>query len=289
MTKILSGLPLAKDIKEDIRSIVEHIQGRKPCLVTVLTTQNPASKLYVSRKLQACEQVGIQGRLVEVFPESTEELLATIDSLNNDPGVDGILVQMPLPPHIDNMRVLEHINPKKDVDGFHPVNIGKAFLHDPNAFYPCTPLGIQRLLAYYEIPISGRHVVIVGRSNIVGKPLALLLLENSPSANATVTIAHSKTKDLKTITLSADILITAIGKPKFITADMIREGAVVIDVGSNIIESKTAPKQVVGDVDFEHVCNKVFAISPVPNGVGPLTIAMLLQNTIKSFLLRTKL
>ncbi|MBS0655499.1 MAG: bifunctional 5,10-methylenetetrahydrofolate dehydrogenase/5,10-methenyltetrahydrofolate cyclohydrolase, partial [Verrucomicrobia bacterium] len=223
-----------------------------------------------------------------ITPQTTVDMLTLVDQLNDDDTVDGILIQLPLPDHIESVQVLERIRPAKDVDGFHPVNLGKVLLGKSDAFYPCTPLGIKVLLEQYKIDLKGKHVVIVGRSNIVGKPLAAMLVQNAPGCNATVTVAHSYTQNLKEVTLSADVLVAAIGKPHFITADMVRPGAVVVDVGINKVEDPTKRSgfRLVGDVDYAHVLPKVQAITPVPGGVGPMTIAMLLQNTVKSFFVR---
>lgn len=231
-------------------------------------------------KKRKCRELGIVS-IDKTFPEDISEvtLLSEIDKLNYDPAVHGILVQQPLPKQISTHNIISAVLPEKDVDGFNPVNMGRLALGDLSGFIPCTPLGIQTLLNFYNIPISGQHVVIVGRSNIVGKPLAILLMQKDPSANATVTIAHSGTRNLKEITRSADILIAAIGKPLFITEDMVKKGAAVVDVGINKVGSK-----MVGDVDYAAIHKIASAITPVPGGVGPMTIAMLMLNTLKSVL-----
>lgn len=281
---LLDGKKLAHEIEQELKQkIASKPQQRAPCLVAILTTDNPASHTYVSRKARACQQVGIISRVLKLQPQTTEELIALIHNLNHDSTVDGILVQLPLPRHIEQMRVLESVDPMKDVDGFHPVNVGRMLLGDERAFCPCTPLGIKVLLQRYSIDVSKKHVVIVGRSNIVGKPLACMLMQNAPGCNATVTVAHSHTPDLKQISLSADILVAACGRPNLITADMVQDGAVVIDVGINQVAdaSKSSGYSLVGDVDFPALSKKVSAITPVPGGVGPMTIAMLLQNTLR--------
>ncbi len=283
--KIIDGMQLALVIQEEIKTRLEQQKSRPPCLVALLTTNHPASLSYVSKKVSTCQKVGISSRVIHIAPKSTSEVLAVIDQLNDDSTVDGILVQLPLPPSVDLLPVLQRIDPRKDVDGFHPDNVGKLLLGNREGFVPCTPLGIKVMLEHSQIEVEGRHVVIVGRSNIVGKPLAALLMQNAPGCNATVTVAHSHTKNLRDICLSADILVAAIGKPRFISADMIKPGAVVVDVGVNTIEdaSRKSGVRLVGDVDFDAAISKVQAITPVPGGVGPMTIAMLLQNTLRSF------
>lgn len=283
--KILDGKLVAQKIHDEVVQELVGVKTRKPCLVAVLTTENPASIFYVERKARACSEVGITSKVIRYSPKDTEDLLGLIDDLNSDDTVDGILVQLPLPLHIDPMSVIDKIDPDKDVDGFHPMNMGKLMQGDPSGFIPCTPLGIKMLLEYYDIEVKKKHVVIVGRSSIVGKPLAVLLMQNAPGCNATVTVAHRYTHDLAKLTASCDILISAVGKPGLIQASMLQEGAVVIDVGINKIAdpSKKSGYRVVGDVDFDAVLSKVSAITPVPGGVGPMTIAMLLKNTLKSF------
>lgn len=283
--KMLDGHAVAKEIHEDVQKEVAHLKGRKPCLACVLTTDNPASLSYVRRKVRACQEVGIHSKVIHFAPHHTQDLLQVIDDLNFSNEVDGILIQLPLPPRIDLLEVLRRVDPKKDVDGFHPMNVGKVLLQDPTAFVPCTPLGIKVLLQKYEIPVDGQHVVILGRSNIVGKPLATLFMQDAPGCNATVTIAHTRSKHIKEIARSADILITAIGKAHRIGPEYVKDGAVVVDVGINKIEDSSHKSgfRVVGDVDFEHVKDKCSAITPVPGGVGPMTIAMLLKNTLQSY------
>jgi methylenetetrahydrofolate dehydrogenase (NADP+)/methenyltetrahydrofolate cyclohydrolase len=276
---ILDGRKIAQSIQDELKEEVSALTSRKPCLAVILVGQNPASKIYVKRKTEACQYVGIKTRQIDL-PEmvAQHELLAAIEKLNSDPHVDGILVQMPLPLHINSNEILFKIDPKKDVDGFHPLNVGKLLIGDRTGFVPCTPLGIQTLLLKSYVNYSGKHVVIVGRSNIVGKPLAALLAQNNPQANATVTLAHSKTENLKKILLTADIIVAAAGSPGLIQADMVPQGAVVIDVGMNRTDGK-----LVGDVDYPSVAPKCRLITPVPGGVGPMTIAMLLSNTLTSF------
>jgi len=282
---IIDGKKIADEIQQEIKAIVMGFKGRPPCLAVILVGNHPPSQIYVSRKTQACESVGIKSIRYEM-PETTkeEELVALIDSLNNDPFVDGILIQLPLPHHI-NPRITQHVHPDKDVDGFHPINVGKMLIGETDGFLPCTPLGIKVLIERSSIEIAGKHALMVGRSNIVGKPMAALLMQNTPGGNATVTIANRYSKDIKSLCLSADIIIVAIGQPNFITADMVKEGTVVIDVGINKIDNPTKKNgyQIVGDVDFENVAPKCSYITPVPGGVGPMTIAMLLNNTLRSY------
>ncbi len=278
--KLLDGKACAAQITQEIRDSVASLQGRKPGLAFVLVGANPASQTYVRMKKKACASTGIHSTLKELPASISEsDLLSHIDQLNRNPTIDGILVQLPLPSHIDEKNVMLAINPAKDVDGFHPINMGKLLLGDETAMLPCTPHGIQVLLAKNHIPVEGRHVVIVGRSNIVGKPLAALLMQKRPGCNATVTLCHSQSKDLPAITQSADILVAALGQPLFIKKNMVRSGAVVIDVGINRVDGK-----LVGDVDFDAVAPHTSWITPVPGGVGPMTIAMLLKNTLRSFM-----
>lgn len=283
---IIDGKKIADEIQQEIKESIESIKTGSPCLAVIIVGKNPASLIYIERKTKACESVGIRS-IKKELPEtiSEKELLAEIDLLNQDPSVDGILVQLPLPEQMNPHRITYHIHPDKDVDGFHPFNVGKMLIGEKDGFLPCTPLGIRVLLERSKIETQGKHIVVLGRSNIVGKPAAALLMQNTPSGNATVTIAHSYTRNLKEITLLADILVAAIGKPHFITADMVKEGAVVIDVGTNKVDDPSAKKgyRIVGDVDFANVAPKCSFITPVPGGVGPMTIAMLLQNTLLSY------
>ncbi len=257
-----------------------------PHLTVILVGSNPASQTYVRTKKRACESVGIKATIHE-FPEhvSQKELIEQIEFLNEDTTVHGILLQLPLPSHLDSLTVMKTISPKKDVDGLHPFNLGCLVLGLKVGFIPCTPLGIVALLRYYEIGTAGKEVVIVGRSNIVGKPLASLLMQPPPFGNATVTIAHRGTADLAMLTRKADILVAATGVPNLITKEMVKEGAVVIDVGMNRLPDSSSPKgyRLVGDVDFENVQPKCSAITPVPGGIGPMTVAMLLENTLRAF------
>ena len=286
--QILDGRKLSTEIKEELAAEIEKISpavGRKPGLAVVLVGEDPGSKVYVRSKRKTCESLGI------FSPEYTfdvkispEKLFSTVDELNNDKRIDGILVQSPLPDGFDEFAVTLSIDPDKDVDGFHPVNVGKL-MAGKEAFVACTPLGVQLILSRNGIDTSGKHVVIVGRSNIVGKPLAALLMQKKKGANATVTVCHSRTKDLAEITRQADIHIAAMGSPKFITEDMVSEGTVVIDVGINRIEDTTKKSgyRLSGDVDYERVAEKASWITPVPGGVGPMTIAMLMYNTVQSY------
>lgn len=278
--RILDGKALAAQIKDEIsEEVAEFIenQGIEPCLAAVLVGEDPASQVYVRNKERACERVGITSQLHRLGSETTEdELLTLIAKLNKSDEVHGILVQLPLPAQINTERVLRAVNPGKDVDAFHPENVGLLVQGRPR-FLPCTPHGIKQLLIREEIPTSGAHVVVLGRSDIVGKPMANMLVQRGPGGDATVTVCHSRTKDLAEITRTADILIAAIGQPKFVTADMIKPGATVIDVGINRTDDG-----LVGDVDFGPASEVAGAITPVPGGVGPLTIAMLLLNTLSA-------
>ncbi len=276
---IIDGKKVSKEVREELKPRVQNLikQGLKPGLAVVLVGDDPASQVYVRNKEKACEKLGIYS-LKHQMPASTNQtdLLQIVDQLNNDPAIHGILVQLPLPKHLNEKTILYHINPLKDVDGFHPYNLGRLMIGDP-IFLPCTPWGVQELLSRYQIDVAGKNVVIVGRSNIVGKPLAMMLVQKTKAANATVTICHTGTNNLAQHTLMADVLIAAAGSPKMITGDMVREGAVVIDVGVNKVDD-----HLVGDVDFESVVNQASFITPVPGGVGPMTIAMLMANTVKS-------
>lgn len=281
---IIDGKKIAQDIQDELKLQISNSSLKiKPCLAVILVGQHPASTVYVSRKTQACEKIGILSKKFE-FPETAneQEVLNTLDLLNKDPSVHGILVQLPLPPQINTLNILQKINPNKDVDGLHPENLGKLLSGISGGFIPCTPLGIITLLQRSNITTAGKNALILGRSNLVGKPTAALLLQNNSNGNATVTIAHSHTPNIEFLTKQADILIAAIGKPHFVTENMVKEGAIVIDVGINKPLGSSA--KIVGDVDFENVKNKCSFITPVPGGVGPMTIAMLLSNTWTSFL-----
>lgn len=275
MAEIIDGKLVAAKIRSDIKNSVSKFiseTGVTPGLAVILVGDNPASKVYVRNKHKACLDAGISSFQIEMPAETEEdELLGKIRELNENDSVHGILVQLPLPSHISEERVIAEISPKKDVDAFHPVNVGKIMTGKYD-FLPCTPAGIMSLLDYYNVDIEGKNCVVVGRSNIVGKPMALLLLER----NGTVTVAHSRTRNLKEITSSADILVVAIGKPQFVKADMIKDGAVVVDVGIN----RLSDGKLVGDVDFESVSERASLITPVPGGVGPMTITTLLRNTL---------
>lgn len=279
---IIDGKAIADDLLSKYKSEVGSIRGRRPRLAVILIGKNPASHVYVNLKTKACSEVGIISEKME-FPDTFTqvELIELVEGLNRDPGIDGILVQMPLPPHINPLAVTLAIDPNKDIDGFHPINVGKLILGDKTGFVPCTPLGVMELLKYKKVSIPGKEAVIVGRSNIVGKPMAVLLL----AEDATVTTVHSKTTRLDEICSKADILVAAVGKPHFIKAHMIKPGAVVIDVGINKLEDHSVKKgyRLVGDVDFETVSKKASIITPVPGGVGPMTIAMLIHNTLRSY------
>ncbi len=286
---LIDGKKIAKEIRFELKEKVFDLRqkyGTVPGLAAVLVGENPASQVYVRMKQRACEEVGIYS-VVEKLPAETseEDLISLIERFNSDKKINGILVQLPLPEHISENKIIETISPSKDVDGFHPVNMGNLVI-GKETFYPCTPYGILELLKRYRIETKGKHVVVVGRSNIVGKPVANMLLQKKEGANAIVTVCHSAAKDLKKYTATADILIAAIGRPKFITADMVKDGVVIIDVGINRVEDKSTEKgyKLVGDVDFEEVSRKASFITPVPGGVGPMTIAMLLQNTYESFI-----
>jgi methylenetetrahydrofolate dehydrogenase (NADP+)/methenyltetrahydrofolate cyclohydrolase len=279
MAKIIDGKAISIEIRQELKHKViafEELFGFKPGLAVIIVGTDPASKVYVNNKRKACEEIGYNSFVYEL-PENTSEseLLELIDQLNAREDIHGILAQLPLPKHINEDKVINTISPEKDVDSFHPQNVGKLMLGEPS-FMPCTPAGVMELLKRSNIDITGKECVIVGRSNIVGKPMAMLLLQ----ANGTVTVCHSKTKDLKEVCRRADILVVAIGKPKFITADMVKEGVVVIDVGINRLENG----KLCGDVDFNNVENIASAITPVPGGCGPMTIAMLMKNTFEAAL-----
>ena len=285
--RILDGVALARTIRGEVAAAVAKAGGSvKPGLAAVLVGEDPASAVYVRSKGKACEEAGMYSETIRLPKVTTEaELLAVVDRLNADPRIHGILVQLPLPKQIDSEKVLFRIDPAKDVDGFHPVNVGKLVTGDRTAFRPATPYGVQQMLIRSGIETKGAHAVIVGRSNIVGKPMANLLIQQGPGGDATVTVCHSRTRDLPAVTRSADILIAAIGKPEFVAADMVRPGAVVIDVGINRVEDASQPKgyRLVGDVAFGPVSELASWITPVPGGVGPMTIAMLLQNTLQAW------
>jgi methylenetetrahydrofolate dehydrogenase (NADP+)/methenyltetrahydrofolate cyclohydrolase len=284
--KIIDGKQIAADMQAELKEEVAKLkeQGIVPGLGVILVGEDPASQSYVRAKERACEEMGIYSDDNRLPAETTQQdLIALINRMNTDPKINGILVQLPLPKHLDESEVLLAINPDKDVDGFHPTNIGKMVAGQP-AFLPCTPHGVIQLLQRSGVKIEGSHTVIVGRSNIVGKPVANMLIQKNKSGNATVTVCHTRTADLAHHTRQADIIIAAAGRPNTITADMVKDGVVVIDVGVNRVEDETAKKgyRLVGDVDFEAVKEKASLITPVPGGVGPMTITMLLYNTVES-------
>ncbi len=281
--KLIDGKLVSAHLREKLTKEVKELKasGITPGLVVILVGEDPASQVYVRNKERASRRLGMNSGTIQL-PAGTDEreLLSQIDRLNNDPACHGILVQLPLPAHINEKKVLMHIRPEKDVDCFHPQNVGKLVAGDPYVL-PCTPAGILEMLKFYKIQTAGRHAVIAGRSNIVGKPMANLLVQKNDTANCTVTVVHSRTPDIAAFSRSADILIAAIGKPRFFKADMIKEGAVVIDVGINRIGADNEKGyRLVGDVDFDDVLPKVSMITPVPGGVGPMTITMLLFNTV---------
>jgi methylenetetrahydrofolate dehydrogenase (NADP+)/methenyltetrahydrofolate cyclohydrolase len=283
--KLINGTEIAKKVHEETKQRIAALatRGVTPGLAVVLVGEDPASMAYVRSKDKRAKELGVNSFKYELPAETTQaELLALIGQLNDNPEVHGILVQSPPPAHIDEAAIVRAIDPRKDVDGFHPVNVAKLALDDPTGFVPCTPLGCQRLLIEAGVKTAGARAVVLGRSMIVGKPMALLLMAKGPGGDATVTVAHSRTRDIAAITREADIIVAAIGRPHYLTADMVREGAVVIDVGINRVDDLLAPKgyRIVGDVDFQNVAPKCSAITPVPGGVGPMTIAMLMANTV---------
>jgi len=285
--RVLDGTAIAREIREEIRNEVAQLvaQGVTPGLAVVIVGEDPASQVYVKNKGEACRAAGMHSDTIRLPADTSEaELLATVDRLNADHRIHGFLVQLPLPPQIDSEKVLHRISPAKDVDGFHPMNVGKLAVGDPTAFRPATPYGVQQMLIRSGIETKGAHAVIVGRSNIVGKPMANLLLQDGPGGNSTVTVCHSRSRDLPSITRGADILVVAIGKPRFVTAPMVKPGAVVVDVGINRVADAEDPKGyvIVGDVDYGPVSEVAGAITPVPGGVGKMTIAMLLSNTLQA-------
>lgn len=287
MANIIDGKKIAQEIREEVAIEVQEIKkyGVHPHLTAVLVGDNPASHVYVRNKKKACEKADISAETIMLSDKITqEELTNLIHDLNENTKVHGILVQLPLPPTIDENQIIEMISPDKDVDGFHPINMGKLASGMEDGFVPCTPAGIVELLMRTDHPPEGKHVVVVGRSNIVGKPLGLLLLRKNRKGNATVTLCHSRTQNLSSITSTGDILVAAIGRPEIIRREMVKPGAVVIDVGMNRVEDLTKPKgyRLVGDVHFPGVSEVAEAITPVPGGVGPMTIALLLKNTLNA-------
>jgi methylenetetrahydrofolate dehydrogenase (NADP+)/methenyltetrahydrofolate cyclohydrolase len=285
--ELIDGKKISLQMQEEIAAEVKAFTskgGKTPHLAAVLVGDDPASKAYVGSKVKTCEKVGFRSTLV-TFPSSVseQELLNKLEELNNDQDIDGYIVQLPLPKHINEHKIIEAVKPSKDVDGFHPVNVGRLVLDLPT-YISATPYGITQLLERYNIETSGKNCVVIGRSHIVGSPMSILMAKNSKFANCTVTLCHSRTKDLKAHCLNADIIIAAIGKPNFVTADMVKQGCVIIDVGINRVDDASLPKgyKLVGDVDFDNCAPKCSYITPVPGGVGPMTIASLLKNTLLS-------
>lgn len=285
--EVIDGAAISASIRAEVARNVQRLRARglRPGLAVILVGDDPASQVYVRMKGKACEEAGMHSVSMRLDSSTTqEELLTEIDMLNADPAIHGILVQMPVPKQIDAEAVVRRIRPDKDVDGFHPINVGKVFIGERDGFAPATPAGVQQLLLRSGVDPAGKHCVILGRSNIVGKPMASLMVQNAKGANATVTVCHSRTPDLGEHARQADILIVAIGRPRLVTADMVKPGAVVIDVGVNRVDDPAAKKgyALVGDVDFEGVRKVASKITPVPGGVGPMTIAMLLSNTLRA-------
>jgi len=287
MARLIHGRAIADKVYIDLRREIAELKGRgvTPGLAVVLVGDDPASRAYVRSKDKMCRELGLHSVKLELPASITQtELLARVEELNRDAAIHGILVQSPPPGHIDEAAIVRALDPRKDVDGFHPENVAKLVLDDPSGFVPCTPLGVQRLLIESKIDINGAHVVVLGRSMIVGKPLALLLMQKNQNGNATVTVVHSRSRDLAKIIRSADIVVAAIGRAEFVKADHVRKGAVVIDVGINRVEDSGSARgyRLLGDVAFDEVSKKASAITPVPGGVGPMTIAMLMANTVKA-------
>jgi methylenetetrahydrofolate dehydrogenase (NADP+)/methenyltetrahydrofolate cyclohydrolase len=287
MMKLIDGRAIAEKVYAQLRNEIADLKARgvMPGLAVVLVGDNPASRAYVRSKDKMCRELGLHSVKLELPATTTQdELLARVHELNRDPAIHGILVQSPPPPQIDERAIVRELDPAKDVDGFHPANVAKLVLGDETGFVPCTPLGCQRLLIESGIEIAGAHVVVLGRSMIVGKPLALLLMQKARGGNATVTVVHSRSRNLAEITRSADILVAAIGQAQFVRQEHVRDGAVVIDVGINRVDDATSERgyRLVGDVAFDEVAPKCAAITPVPGGVGPMTIAMLMANTVKA-------
>ncbi|HMH02801.1 MAG TPA: bifunctional methylenetetrahydrofolate dehydrogenase/methenyltetrahydrofolate cyclohydrolase FolD [Candidatus Udaeobacter sp.] len=287
MPNLIDGRAIAEKVYVDLRREITELKAKRvtPGLAVVLVGDDPASRAYVRSKDKMCRELGLHSLKLELPASTTQtELLNRVEELNTDSNIHGILVQSPPPAHIDEAAIVRALDPRKDVDGFHPENVAKLVLDDPSGFVPCTPLGVQRLIIESKININGAHVVVLGRSMIVGKPLALLLMQKNANANATVTVVHSRSRDLAEITRSADIIVAAIGRAGFVKADHVREGAVVIDVGINRVDDAATERgyRLVGDVAFDEVSKKANAITPVPGGVGPMTIAMLMSNTVKA-------
>lgn len=293
MSHLIEGRTIAEKVYADLRGEIAELKkrGLTPGLAVVLVGDNPASRAYVRSKDKMCRDLGLHSVKLELPADTTQaDLLARVEELNRHPAIHGILVQSPPPKQIEEAAIVRALDPAKDVDGFHPVNVAKLVLGDESGFVPCTPLGCQRLLIESEVEISGAHIVVLGRSMIVGKPLALLLMRKGRGGDATVTVVHSRSHRLAEITRSADILVAAIGQPEFVRAEHVRDGAVVIDVGINRVDDATSERgyRLVGDVAFDEVSQKASAITPVPGGVGPMTIAMLMANTVKACQLRQR-
>jgi methylenetetrahydrofolate dehydrogenase (NADP+)/methenyltetrahydrofolate cyclohydrolase len=287
MPNLIDGRAIAERVYLGLRREIAELKakGVTPGLAVVLIGDDPASRAYVRSKDKMCRELGLHSLKLELPASTTQtELLNRVEELNADSNIHGILVQSPPPAHIDEAAIVRALDPRKDVDGFHPENVAKLVLDDPSGYVPCTPLGVQRLLIESKIDINGAHVVVLGRSMIVGKPLALLLMQKNANANATVTVVHSRSRDLVEIARAADIIVAAIGRAGFVTADHVREGAVIVDVGINRVDDSTSERgyRLVGDVAFDEVSKKASAITPVPGGVGPMTIAMLMSNTVKA-------
>jgi methylenetetrahydrofolate dehydrogenase (NADP+)/methenyltetrahydrofolate cyclohydrolase len=287
MPTLIDGRAIAEKVYTDLRREIAELKAKDvtPGLAVVLVGDDPASRAYVRSKDKMCRELGLHSLKLELPASTTQtELLNRVEKLNADPSIHGILVQSPPPAHIDEAAIVRALDPRKDVDGFHPENVAKLVLDDSSGFVPCTPLGVQRLLIESKININGAHVVVLGRSMIVGKPLALLLMQKKANANATVTVLHSRSRDLAEISRAADIIVAAIGRAGFVKADHVREGGVVIDVGINRVDDAATERgyRLVGDVAFDEVSKKASAITPVPGGVGPMTIAMLISNTVKA-------
>jgi methylenetetrahydrofolate dehydrogenase (NADP+)/methenyltetrahydrofolate cyclohydrolase len=283
--ELIDGNRIAEAIIQELKTEVAALPGRKPCLALVRVGDDPASVSYVRKKEKTAAEIGLSSNIIlPPVTISQAELELLIDGLNADPEIDGILVQSPLPAHLDELAIFRRVSPEKDVDGFHTLNIGKIAQEDPTGFVSCTPAGIMELLARSGVDLAGRHVVVVGRSLIVGKPIALLAVQKRPGANATVTVCHSGTRDLASVTRQADVLIAAIGRPEFIRGDMVKPGVVVVDVGINRVAdpAKKTGYRLTGDVDFASVSPLASKITPVPGGVGPMTVAMLMRNTVKA-------
>ena len=285
--ELIDGVAIARSVREQVARDVERLAatGLRPGLAVVLVGDDPASAVYVRSKGKACEEAGMHSVTIRLPAETSQrELIAQVDDLNADPAIHGILVQMPLPRHLDADAVIRRIRPDKDVDGFHPVNVGKSLIGEVDGFVPCTPAGVQELLVRSGVETRGAECVIVGRSNIVGKPMMALMVQSRAGANSTVTVCHSATRDLAAHVKRAEILVVAAGRPAMITGDLIRPGAVVIDVGINRVDDASRPRgyRLVGDVDFESASRVASRITPVPGGVGPMTIAMLLRNTVRA-------